>query len=599
MKKNIIMVLSVLIFMVTMIGCQAPVSYPNDSEPDKAPVNKELSDLTNVPYIGGSLIYNQSNSAASHLANGMIIPIRLGEVEPEYDEELGQTILSDVPENARYGYLYITSINNETINGYYKLYALDGSVVKEDSFSLTSDHPMDLDRDGDYDIIYTTPAETRKGLEDARYLTFISSEEEASTSMYSLLPEAFADNTYPSGIMGINPNGKLLLKAEEMAGGSRGYNGVSRTLSVSSANPIAVDAGDFIISGEHGTLAIVEQVIETRSGSDAVLDQSDENRVLEAMPLMFFDFEGTMAELEEQAYGNRGITEDIQAYNKKLAEMKQALNQYHKIQLLNVKGFSKEYRKGGSYVKLTFDDLKAHIGVKTTFSASWDRISGSASAVLFVEAGASVAGKGSINEDIWKQQLANLSTRVTVGPVVIGFSGILEMGVNAGVNTNEVKFGFKASAMYGGGAAAGANVKWRRGWFGIRYPAGINTYFRTNKVEQFNYTFTGTPVLVGTAHIKPYFSAGVKVDIYGTLYVQTDARVSLGPKLTGTVTPQYASIKAALELGVDVYASSGVQVLFYKHSFGRVKLLGFNKNLWEKEIYRRSFNKAPLSIISE
>jgi hypothetical protein len=69
---------------------------------------------------------------------------------------------------------------------------------------------VDINGDGIPDITYVMPARRRPGMENAVFLTFLSSQETQTTSMFAVIQEQYSRGVYPSGLIGINPDGRFI-----------------------------------------------------------------------------------------------------------------------------------------------------------------------------------------------------------------------------------------------------------------------------------------------------------------------------------------------------------------------------------------------------
>ena len=203
-------------------------------------ISAELSyaNISRQAYMGGSVLYNAGNAASGHLANGVTVAVRLGQtVRTDIDSE--QAVFDDIEEKACYGYLKIDSINENAVSFTYIAFNGANNNLSEKSFSLTLDEKADLNGDGLPDVIYQKPAKLRQGFEKATWLTFLSSQEKLNTAMYAVLPNQYARNVYPSGLIGINNNGRFIYNKYETAGGNR-------------AAIQGMTFGDFVLDSESG-----------------------------------------------------------------------------------------------------------------------------------------------------------------------------------------------------------------------------------------------------------------------------------------------------------------------------------------------------------
>ena len=211
-------------------------------------------------YMGGSLLYEGKNTSASQLSDGVCVAVRLGKVSrSDIDNE--QAVFSDIEDEAEYGFIKINSITQENINFTYSPFESDGTPSPKTSFSISLGENADINGDGLSDLSYTKPSVKRLGLEHSSWLTFLSSQTDLNTSMFALLTEQFADNSYPNGLMGINPDGRFLVsKYVDDTGSAR--SAVS-----------GVCYGDYVLDSKTGSY---QRVISTRNTRGArALEDSD------------------------------------------------------------------------------------------------------------------------------------------------------------------------------------------------------------------------------------------------------------------------------------------------------------------------------------
>lgn len=163
-------------------------------------------------------------------------------------------------------YIYIDSINKESIDFSYTEYSKDGTKHLEKSVSLGINQNVDLNGDGFPDLLYTKPMAKREGLEKTLWLTFISSQENLYTSMFSVLPEQYTRGVYPLGLFGINPDSRFIVSK---------YENDSSTRSVAKG----LSAGDFVLDNKTGKYNKVKGSISyknARSIEDIDLEIEDD-----------------------------------------------------------------------------------------------------------------------------------------------------------------------------------------------------------------------------------------------------------------------------------------------------------------------------------
>ena len=133
------------------------------------------------------------------------------------------------------------------------------------NFILDNDGYVDLNSDGFYDLTYRKNTVKRVGLKNTCLLEFLSSQENLNTTMFSLITEQYSRNTYPIGLIGINPNGKFIVTLYE--------NGTSNRSAV-----LGVQYGDFVFDSSdcsYRKLITKKKFKSARSISDDELEIVD------------------------------------------------------------------------------------------------------------------------------------------------------------------------------------------------------------------------------------------------------------------------------------------------------------------------------------
>ena len=211
-------------------------SGSDDASPVQQPLSYEYI-TNNRGFIGGSLIWNPTG-VGSQLRAGTKVGVRLGKLEkkkvnvtdlsnlssdPAVDdtnywvdksteENMGvaeakptaalfggtlkdEEFYTDLPKKAVFGYLSVESVTENYI-------LLTFTKVNPDNtrassvVMIPSGESKDLDGDGISDLKYGKPALTRTGYANARWLTFICSEENRSTAMFYTFTSAAARAGY-------------------------------------------------------------------------------------------------------------------------------------------------------------------------------------------------------------------------------------------------------------------------------------------------------------------------------------------------------------------------------------------------------------------
>lgn len=195
-------------------GCS--FSYNNISDGQITDVSQEMSyyNICRMPFMGGSLLYNASNPSEGQLRDGVIVAVRQGQVYIKNDD-ISNPVFSDKEDSAIYGYLKIYKITDSSVHFAFYSYQDISSTAECKEFILNVDDEIDLNGDDCADLRYKKSKFKRQGLNNSYTLDFISSQELLNTNMFSVVTEQYARNTYPMGLIGINPNGKFVVSLYE------------------------------------------------------------------------------------------------------------------------------------------------------------------------------------------------------------------------------------------------------------------------------------------------------------------------------------------------------------------------------------------------
>jgi hypothetical protein len=165
-------------------------------------------------FMGGSVLYNPDQPSSGQFVEGAHVAVRLGRVD-RHDIDGEQSVFTDKPDEAQYGYITVDNVDKNTISFTYTHYSSDGNQSFSSYYLLQINEKVDINGDGLSDITYTHPVRKRLGMENAVYLTFLSSQEALNTSMFAVLPEQYSRSVYPSGIIGINIDGNYIVSKYE------------------------------------------------------------------------------------------------------------------------------------------------------------------------------------------------------------------------------------------------------------------------------------------------------------------------------------------------------------------------------------------------
>lgn len=270
MKKIFLFLSTVLLF-----SCSNFTNTRRDLDSSTSNLNESYSFIKNQAYMGGSVVYTPSNILNGHLQKDIKILIRLGSVI-ETDN-----MFTDNEEDALYGYIKVIDIDESFIEFSVTEIKKDNSQYSQ-KYLLSLGEKIDINNDGFLDLYYECSNNRRKGFENSNYLTFISSIENKKTSMYCVLPSQYSNCNYPNGIMGINPNRKIVATKYDITNSCR---------SVISG----LETGDYILDNNLGKY---QRIISNYTGNGPLLDEEIEDIQLETNLFEESDF-STKEQLED------------------------------------------------------------------------------------------------------------------------------------------------------------------------------------------------------------------------------------------------------------------------------------------------------------
>ncbi len=328
--------------------------------------------LSSYAYMGGSLLYSQEANACSQLLEGVCLAVRL-------DSGLG--------EQALLGYLKVLSVNFEKINLCWNIISADGDVLSRDIF-LETGSGADLDGNGSVDVFYGKASNKKAGLEDAMWLSFISSEDEGTTAMFSLVKGQFGGD-YPSGLVGINSDGKYVVL----------FEGFQSARSATGQGFY----GDFVIDCESGDMY--------EGGSGRSLSS-----VVAAFEKVFPILYLSIGDEADSISAGTFLSESYADYTEKKEEADSYFSSFKKVALID------DFDEDCSVAKV---GVKASVGVKGALSVKWGNVESTLSAAIFVEAEVSSFASDKAEGCLFERDFSSSTWNFMVGPVPlsVGLSG--------------------------------------------------------------------------------------------------------------------------------------------------------------------------------
>jgi hypothetical protein len=259
--KKLRLMLLVAALAAALFSCAFPFQTTEDVE--LADISGRLSyrEISWQGFMGGSVLYNPDQPSSGHLVEGAHVAVRLGKVDRQ-DIDAEQSVFTDNPDAARYGYISVNALDKEYISFTYTHYFLDGNQSSSSHFTVQLNERTDINGDGLADVTYTMPARKRPGMENAVYLTFLSSQEDLNTSMFAVLPDQYSRSVYPSGVIGINPDERFIVSM---------YEGDTSNRSV----VLGIIKGDYVLDRTSGYREVVKPSMNknSREISDSEIQQ--------------------------------------------------------------------------------------------------------------------------------------------------------------------------------------------------------------------------------------------------------------------------------------------------------------------------------------
>ena len=209
-KKIICLVLSALV-VILMTACSffsKQLSYNFEIKEISSDI--DYTTIATQGYMGGALIYNEENKCLGQLVDNVSIAVRLSKADVK--DIANQTVFHEIDDSVIYGLLTIDNINKIHIDFSIKLYKEYGLDTDVKSYSIKYGEKLDINNDGLYDLEYGRPYQERFGYENARYLYFLSSQENLNITMFAVIKEQYPNETYPNGIIGVNPDGRFVIQ---------------------------------------------------------------------------------------------------------------------------------------------------------------------------------------------------------------------------------------------------------------------------------------------------------------------------------------------------------------------------------------------------
>lgn len=393
-------------------------------------------------FMGGSLLYNTSAPEEGHLVKGAVIAVRLGKVSEIVDED-GNRIFSDIDEAEKLGYIKIYDVDAEKITFAYASFGKEGENFSK-NFTLLRGDKADIDEDGVLDVLYEKPAVSKAAFPDAVYLTFLSSQDEHSTAMFAVLTEQYADNAYPSGIIGINNNGAYLYSKYK-----------DKALTVRAAM-VGVSTDDFVLDAKNACYVQLDNAPSARVITDEDLEKSHQEAMEAAVQLA-----------EYKARNAHKIPKQVLNVAKTNAEYEterqRILGEFKEYsEILYVPYVNDYVQKLNEYSAV---NLTANMGIYGKFSLTWNHVQCDLMSGAYIDARIDLALKKDLAIPLekleWKDEY---KSEFSIGPIPMSVQCPIEvkMPVEAKIAVDSANMVVKFSGLYGAGVDIGADIRWKK-----------------------------------------------------------------------------------------------------------------------------------------
>ena len=394
-------------------------------------------------YMGGAVLYNPSNPNKGHLAKDAVVAFRLGKVEEKIID--GKSVFVDIESKEALGYITVKDINKEKISFAYVI-----KDVKAGECTLKVGESADLDGDGINDVAYVLPETERPAFKGAVYLKFLSSRETKNTTMFAVLKEQYAGETYPSGLIGINETGNFL------------YTKYTDNAASARAAITGAAADDFVLDIEKGCYVRLDAApASNRAVSDDDLKKSHEVALNEAVELAQFKAK------QDKAAVRRALAKEvvkIARSNKEFLENKDRIikefSEY--TNLIKLKPVEDYVEKLNEYSNVKID---AQMGLYGKFVLTWDHIECDLMSGAYLDGRFDLTLKRAFEENLAKyEKELEYKTQFNIGPVPIKLECPIKLSVplKAKISVDSADMVAKFTGLYGAGVDIDTYIHWNK-----------------------------------------------------------------------------------------------------------------------------------------
>ncbi|MGP1459363.1 MAG: hypothetical protein ACTTKL_08645 [Treponema sp.] len=449
-KKYLFLPAALAVFAVTALvtTCRNMVNVSDGKESGITPLGRALTaaDLNRLGYMGGSVFYNPENPGKGHLAKGAVVAVRLGKLELKTDGE--HSYYADKADEEKYGYITVGAVSGEKIAFTFTLLDKNGRASPA-KYDVALDGTADLDGDGIADVRYAFPEQSRAAFPSAVHLTFLSSPETKSTAMFAVLTEQYANDTYPSGVIGVNDEGRFLYtKYEDAAATSR-------------AAVTGIANGDFVLDIAEGRYVQPDAIPEGRAATAADLDQAHPVATEKVLQLAAFTAQSDKTAIRKSLAKNVvKIAKSNADYLTERDRIGAEFKEYSTLlELEAAKNFTDKLNE--------YDNVKvdAKMGLFGKFVLTWEHVECDLMSGAYVDGRFDLSMKKNLEETLTKfEKDMDYSTTVAIGPIPITLSCPISVKVplKAKVSVDTSNIVIKFTGLYGAGVDINSYVNWNK-----------------------------------------------------------------------------------------------------------------------------------------
>jgi hypothetical protein len=598
MKK----LLCLIVFIcLALLSCSAPQGgfYQGETRPLSL---EELDELTTGLYIGGGMVYHESNQELTHFRSGDSFSIRLSRsvtrtVEGEAIEESyaddGTTTRTSRSSSTRsiedvdsllYGTVTVMDVSSRQIDLRWSLYDRSGvPVVLNGRALLVPGEMVDCNQDGVGDILWeAVPDGTPLGDRGITLLRFVSSPVEGCMTMYR--PPWENGTAGAGGIITVNPDNLLVVSADSMQITDRG----DEHITVQNDHWPLLSAYDFIHDKQEGAIMMVtgEPVI----GSDSTIYSVMPCSMFDAYRVLSMRFSDSIDNLYRKY--NSGSRYDID---------------------LELPGINGTWVDDNASVTIQNSNTLG-IFLDGSVSFAWDSIN--AWVELYLDGDFRLAvdadTDGSFNLDIPEYSIPGIDASFMIGPVPFSIKTPAGIGLEVYGNAEAaITSGLHFSGRLGFRQDIGVGVSYRKKTIAIgpwkktvSIPAGVTSQAKLTRISEHELGgFDGNrlfdePVMEidmnGTCTIKPHLQFSPSISIGDIIGESCSFELSLPATLTAESIIDNPLKNPGVDLTFDVAVRAGMDlattldiklwIFSYKKLWSTGQIILLDKNLFHREI---------------